>query len=243
MKRRILILVIVFPSFFPIFAEKARFSYLGKAYDLKTGKFLYTDNHREFYQGDKHIYSQISYKDPSGKEFGRKRIEFAPNPVLPSFRTEDDRDGYLEGAEVNGKQVKLFFRRKSEDPIEERTYQPKTPGVMDGGFDYFVRNQWDKLMQGERLSFHFLAPVQLDDYLFAVEKIKEDKWKDRSALYLKLEIDNFILKRLVQPFLLVYDIKTKRILQFEGLSNINDENGKSLRVKLVYDYPKDILLE
>ena len=39
----------------------------------------------------------------------------------------------------------------------------------------------------------------------------------------------------------LYDYKTKRILQFEGLSNINDENGKSLKVKIVYDYPKDIL--
>jgi len=243
MLRKILFLVIVFPSFFPIWGEKPRYQYFGKAYDLKSGKYLYSDNHREFYSGDKHIYSLISYKDAKGNEFGRKNIQFSPNATTPTFKTEDFRDGYIEGAEVKGNQVKLFFRRKFEDPIEEKSYIPQRPSVMDGGFDYFVRENWEKLSKGERMSFHFLAPVQLDDYLFAVEKIKDDTWKDRNALYLKLEIDNFILKRIVNPFLLVYDYNTKRILQFEGLSNINDENGKSLKVKIVYDYPKDILLD
>jgi hypothetical protein len=243
MIRKIIFFVIVFPSFFPIFAEKPKYQYFGKAYDLKTGKYVYSDNHQEFFQGGKHAYSEISYKDAKGVEFGKKHIEFTPSTVLPSFRTEDFRDGYTEGADVKGNTVKLYFRRKTEDPFGEKTYSPSLPAVMDGGFDYFVRENWEPLAKGERMAFRFLAPVQLDDYPFAVEKIKDDTWKGRQALYLKLEIDNFILKRVVKSFLLVYDYKTKRILQFEGLSNINDDEGKSLKVRIVYDYPKDILLD
>jgi len=243
MLRKIIFLVIVFPSFFPIWGEKPKYQYFGKAFDLKSGKFVYSDNHKEYFQNGKHIYSEISYKDANGKEFGKKHIEFLPNSNLPTFRTEDNRDGYTEGADVNGRSVKLFFRRKSQDPMSEKTITPSQPAVMDGGFDYFVRENWSRLELGERMSFRSLAPVQLDDYPFAVEKIKDEKWKGRDALFLKLEIDNFVLKRIVNPFLLVYDYKTKRILQFDGLSNINDENGKSLRVRIVYDYPKEILLD
>ncbi len=241
MLRKIIFIVIVFPSFFPIFAEKPKYQYFGKAYDLKTGAYVYSDNHQEFFKDGKHTHSEINYKDAKGVVFGKKHIEFSPNSTVPTFRTEDFRDGYVEGADVNGKSVRLYFRRKSEDPISEKTITWKQPSVMDGGFDYFVRENWETVSKGERMSFRFLAPVQLDEYSFAVEKIKDDKWKGRDALFLKLEVDNFVLKRIVKPFFLVYDYKTKRILQFDGLSNINDENGKSLKVRITYDYPKDIL--
>ncbi|MDF3818481.1 hypothetical protein P3G55_01140 [Leptospira sp. 96542] len=241
MIRKILIFAIVFPSFLPLWAEKPAYRYFGKAYDLQTGKYIYSDNHEEYYNNGKHQYSKINYKDASGKLFGTKRIDFSKNPELPTFKTEDFRDGYLEGADVSGTSVRLFAKRKKDDDLMEKTYTPKTPAVMDGGFDYFVRNHWDELSKGDRKRFHFVTPIQLDDYLFAVEKIKDGEWKGRKALFLKLEIDNFVLKRIVKPFLLVYDYQTRRILQFDGLSNINDENGKSLKVKIVYDYPKEIL--
>lgn len=241
MYRKILIFATVFPFFFPILAEKPRYQYFGRAYDLSTGKFIYTDNHKEYYAQGKHIYSDIEYKDTEGKVFGKKKIIFDPTPEIPTFKTEDFRDGYVEGADVKGKSVRLFAKRKAEDPLQEKTYTPRSPAVMDGGFDYFVRNNWDRLASGEKMVFYFLAPIQLDDYRFAVEKTKDGEWKGRQALYLKLGIDNIVLKQIVKPFFLVYDVKTKRILQFEGLSNINDENGKSLKVKITYDYPKDVL--
>ncbi len=243
MLRNTLFLFTVLASLSPLFGEKPKYVYFGKATDLKTGKFVYSDHHKEFFRNGKHDYSDIEYKDNTGKVFGKKRIEFYNNPLVPTFETEDFRDGYTEGAVVKGRSVRLYFKRKKEDPIEEKTIEPNLPAVMDGGFDHFVKENWDELYAEKRMGFRFLAPVQLDDYKFAVDFIKKDKWKDRDALYLKLEVDNFVLKRVVNPFFLVYDIKTRRILQFEGLSNINDENGKSLRVKITYDYPKSVLEE
>lgn len=222
-------------------SEKPRFQYHGRAVDLKTGRYLYSDNHKEFFKNGKHLFSDIEYKDGEGKIFATKHIEFDQNPSLPTFETLDSRDGYTEGAEVNGKTVRLYYRRKKEDNLEEKTYTPKTPAVMDGGFDYFVRLNWDSLMKGDRLQFHFVTPVQLDDYSFAVEKIEDTQWKNRSAVSLRLEVDNIVLKRIVDPFYLVYDKSSKRLLQFEGLSNINDSKGKSLKVKITYDYPQSVL--
>lgn len=243
MLRNTLLLLALIASLSPIFGEKPKYGYFGKAFDLKTGKLVYSDHHKEYFRDGKHDYSEIEYRDNTGKVFGKKRIEFYKNPLVPTFETIDFRDGYTEGAVVTGRSVRLFYKRKKEDPLEEKTYEPSLPAVMDGGFDHFVKQNWDEVFAGKRLGFHFLAPVQLDDYKFAVDFIKKDKWKDRDALYLKLEVDNFVLKRVVNPFFLVYDINTKRILQFEGLSNINDENGKSLRVKITYDYPKAVLEE
>ncbi|BDA80436.1 hypothetical protein LPTSP3_g33660 [Leptospira kobayashii] len=243
MFRKIILSFLIFPSFFPIWSEKPTFQYFGKAYDLNSGKYVYSDNHSEFFTGGKHQRSEVIYKDAAGNPFAKKYIHYDQNPLVPTFSTEDYRDGYLEGADVKGKQVRLYYKRKKEDSLEEKTYLPAYPAVMDGGFDHFVREYWDKLTRGERMSFRFLVPVQLDDYLFAVEKIKDEDRNGRKAIYVKLEIDNFILKRLIKPILLVYDYKTKRILQYEGISNINDENGKSLKVKIVYDYPKEILVD
>jgi hypothetical protein len=45
-----------------------------------------------------------------------------------------------------------------------------------------------------------------------------------------------LLKVFVDPILLTYDKKTKRLLSFEGMSNIDDSREKSQVVKIIYTY-------
>ena len=69
----------------------------GDAYDLATGKFVYSENHSEFYKDGKHAYSRVSYRDAAGKEFASKIITFTPNRTQPTYELRDVRDGYIEG--------------------------------------------------------------------------------------------------------------------------------------------------
>ncbi|MGJ4787609.1 hypothetical protein [Leptospira koniambonensis] len=204
---------------------------------METGNLLYKDFHEETWENGKHVSSIIIYKDMEGKTFAKKKIGFLKNRTLPEFLLEDYRDGYLEGGALqSGSLVKLFARRKSEDPIQEKILDAGNLSALDGGFDYFVIDHWDELISGKKINFHILVPVERDKFLFSVEKIKEGEYKGKPALFLRMKIASAILSMFVKPIDLVYDIGSKRIMEYKGTSNINDENGKSYKVKIVYGF-------
>ncbi|MEI7011169.1 hypothetical protein [Leptospira licerasiae] len=217
--------------------ERGKIRFNGIAYDLQTGNLLYKDFHEEVWENGRHVSSIITYKDAEGKTFAKKKISFSKSRTIPEFELEDYRDGYLEGGTLlDGNYVKLFARRKLSDTIQEKSIDGSGLSALDGGFDYFVIDHWDELMSGKKINFHFLVPVERDKFQFSVEKIKEGEYKGKPALFLRMKIASAILSVFVKPIDLVYDMESKRIMEFRGTSNINDENGKSYKVKIVYGF-------
>ncbi|TGK11187.1 hypothetical protein EHO98_21860 [Leptospira stimsonii] len=235
MKRLILFLILNIS--FSIYGETKKMQFFGTATDLDSGKILYYDHHEEFWENGEHSYSKIQYKDPQGKVFAKKKIIFSKNKMIPDFQLDDLRDGYLEGGTLlKAGSAKLFARRSSEKPLEEKTIAFSEPASMDGGFDYFIRAYWDSLIEGKTIRFRFLVPVERDTFAFSVSKTKTGEYKGKPALYLRMKIDNALLSVFVKPIDMVYDIESKRIMEYRGTSNINNEQGKSLTVKIVYDF-------
>lgn len=209
-------------------------NYYGDAFDQNTGQKVYSDNHSEFVQNGKHISSNIEYKDSTGKVIGRKTISFAKNTTLPDFKLEDLRDGYIEGAEFKDGKYKLYFRKNSSEPLQEKILDVSGKSVSDGGFDQFVKENWDSLSSGKKLKFRFYAPSQLDSFKFAAEKVKNVDYEGRPSMVVKMEMDNLLLNIFIPPIFITYDLETKRILFYEGISNVNNAQGKSYFVKLKY---------
>lgn len=213
-------------------AEKT-VQYRGDAYDLKTGAFVYSENHTEIYRGSIHTRSRVSYLDKAGKEFASKVITFSPSKMQPAYELKDARDGYTEGIRREGNATIFFARRKGSDPIKERTLVTPAPAVFDGGFDYFVRENFDEICSGKNKSFYFAVPIELDYFRFRVAR-----QETRDACRINLELDNIILRQFVKPIRLWYDTASRRLKRYEGISNINGADGKSLRVRVVFTYTK-----
>jgi hypothetical protein len=220
----------------PVFSNQI-YKYNGEAFDLKTGKKLYSDFHEETYLNGKHISSNINYKDPSGKVFAKKKIVFQKNEERADFKLEDFRDGYTEGAEVNGSQIKFIYRKNNSEELKEQTITSPENAVLDGGFDVFIRKNWNEILNGKRLTLNICAPSQMDCFKFAAFKVSEEKWKGIDAVKVRVELNNRILAAFVQPIIIHYEKETKRILQYDGISNINNEEGKSYVVRITYTYP------
>jgi hypothetical protein len=205
--------------------------YRGDAYDLATGKFLYSENHSEYCKGGVHMYSRVSYRDASGKEFANKLITFYPNKLQPTYELRDLRDGYTEGIRRERGQTVYYARRKTDQPLQSKAIKTPEPAVFDAGFDYFVRENFDRICSGEKTAFFFAVPIELDYFRFRVAMQEKGE-----LCRMNLELDNFILRQLVKPIKLWYDTKDRRLRKYEGLSNINGPDGKSLRVRIVFDY-------
>lgn len=222
---------------FSIYGETKKIQFFGTAADLDSGRILYYDHHEEFWEDGNHSYSKIQYKDPQGKVFAKKKIVFSKNKMIPDFQLDDLRDGYLEGGTfLKEGSAKLFARRSFEKPLEEKTISFSEPASMDGGFDYFIRTYWNSLLEGKTVRLRFLVPAEKDTFAFSVSKTKTGEYKGKPALFLRMKIDNAFLSVFVKPIDMVYDIESKRIMEYKGTSNINNDQGKSHKVKIVYDF-------
>jgi|GEM_PF-1381121 len=203
----------------------------GDAYDLKTGAFVYSENHSAFHKGNEHIYSRVSYRDKTGREFASKLITFAPVKTQPTYELNDTRDGYLEGIRREAGKTVYYARRAKNQQTKSKVVNAPQPAVFDAGFDYFVQQHLEQICAGTNKSFFFAVPIELDYFKFRLARKSISE-----VCHVYLELDNVLLRQVVKPIKLWYDVARRRLIKYEGISNINGSDGKSMYVRVVFNY-------
>ncbi|HWZ22619.1 MAG TPA: hypothetical protein VNW06_08195 [Cytophagaceae bacterium] len=204
--------------------------YKGIATDLKSDKFYYTEEHKEIIEQSVLKRTSIQYKDGEGIVIAGKKIDYSADKIRPSFEQNDYRDGCVEGVSFSNNKLILKCKKNKSEVLKTKSMDIPEDLVVDGGFNYYIKGNWGKLTEGKTLVFNFAVPSQLDYYAFRLYKESVEK----DAIVFRMEPDNFIIRRLVSPIRVTYNTTSKRILKYEGLSNINDKVGKSYTVKIMY---------
>jgi hypothetical protein len=200
--------------------------YHGTATDLRSGQFYYTEEHEEWHQASQPSETRITYKDDARTVIVTKKIDY--------FLQEDLRDGSMEEARTEGGVTELTYRRNRNKAVETRKIRIPPPVVIDGGFTNFVKLHWQDLERGEKISFSFAVPSQLDYFSFRMSKAQETTFNGKHAVIYKMELDHPILRAILPAVLLTYNKSSRRLMRYEGISNINDKTGKSYHVRIVY---------
>jgi hypothetical protein len=208
-------------------------NYSSSAFDLNSGKFLYKEYHEEKYSEKKILESITEYRNPQNNLLSRRVMIFKDDLTKPKFELKDFRSGYIEGSEVlSNNEVKVYTRKDNKSDVEEKILNPEEPFVIDGGLTYFFIKNWNRLMNNETVEFNFIAPAKLDYFRFRVSKNSIINIGGRKGMQLKLEINSFILRAFVDPIYITYDLETQKILHYKGISNINNDQGKSYSVQI-----------
>ena len=215
--------------------------YRSNAYDMKTGKYMYTENHAEHWENGKHAYSVVTYTDPQGKVMAVKRIVFRKSKISPDFDLSDKRTGLEEGARINGNSATLYHKQSSSEAKKSKTLSVPSPIVVDGGFDYFVRQNMQSLLAGKTLTGNFTVSHRLDYFPCRIYKVKDLTYLERDAVMFVMEPTNVVIRQLADPIYIVYDKKTGRLLRFTGVSNLEGPDGNNYRVNIVFRYPDELL--
>lgn len=209
--------------------------YRGDAVDLDERTPLYVEEHEEAFEGGTRIKLLTTYRDVTGDVIAKRTTDFSNNTLLPTFRLDDVRTGYVEGVEVHGDSVRLYWRNAGSEPMQEKIMAIPHPAIVDAGFNNFVQEQWDSLMGGATLEMNFGVPSKLDYYQFRLYKDSESMIDGRNVVVMKCDIDNFFLRIFVKPIVLTYDRESHRMVSYEGISNINNVDGKSYVVQILYN--------
>lgn len=212
----------------------------GYAYDLKTGAYLYTEVHRQTLDGPRWIDGTIDYFDPSGKKIAAKTLDYRADHLIPVYRLENLVSHYVEA--ITEVAAKTYTMEKIVDGKISTKVITRTPGMAaDSGFHSAIVENFDRLQQGETLKFQFGVAGQLDTYSFRCRKVGDTRFDGKPAIKLAVEPDS-LLRLLVDRLDLTYEVSTRYLLEYRGVSNIqNPATGKAYNVRIVYTDtpPKD----
>lgn len=204
--------------------------YVGYAYHENNDSLLYTEEFTDRFIDGKHFETLTDYFDPGHRKIAQRLLDFRKSRYAPDFTTEDLRTGYLEGAEIVGDKVRLFNRKDKSSKVNEKLMRIPEPLVVDGGFNKFIKANWGDLEKGDVVIFHFAVPARLDYFTLRAVKMESTG----TEMKVKVEPDKALLRWVASPIIIQYSKDTRRIMSYQGQSNISDENGNNFAMRLVY---------
>jgi len=218
----------------PVLAEQLTESFSGSAYATDGNALLYRETHYLF-SGDRGGERLVLYQCPDGRAFARKRSRDDGDAQAPDFDLVDARVGYREGVRRNGDRREVYVQRSAMQAEQADPLQLPADGVIDTGFEAFARLHWDALVRGDTLPFDYLVPSRRKFYAFKVGRIDLPA-APAGSVTLRLASSSW-LSFLLPHIDISYDLETRRLVRYEGLSNVRDvKTGKNYRVH--YEYPK-----
>lgn len=209
----------------------------GSAYSIENGQLLY----RELYTGlDENKSVRVDYVSPQGNTFATKTLVYAGEVFQPSFTFKDSRDNEITSAEFQG--AKLVLAHGMNNSTQEAVIHDNAKVVIDAGFDAYIQLHWDKLLAGEKLKFTFAMPTRLGVVDLVARQIKAsespvyNKDYGQGWVYFRIAPAKKIASLFADPINLAYEPKGKYLMRYHGRSNLDDDQGGPVDVRIEYDY-------
>lgn len=214
-------------------AEVTSNRFYGYAYDADSGRYLYTEAHHQRLDGDRWLGGTIKYYGPDGALIASKTLDFSADPYIPVFRMEIPGQHYVEA--ITSVTAKLFTMLRISDGKTSTDEVDRVPGMAaDSGFHNALVDHFDQLRAGETLRFRFGVAGMLDTFSFRCRKTGDTTIEGKPAMTLKVEPDS-LLRFLGGPLTIVYELGTKHLVDYRGMSNLHDPaTGKAYNVHITY---------
>ena len=207
-------------------------AFSGKAVHAETGQWLYTEQHQQTIRAGRWVAGTIRYVSPQGQVLGEKKLEFSRDRFVPVMRTvypalqEEEAITQVSEASVTMETVKAGQRKTRE--------VSRTTGLaVDSGFHVFVQEKLEELATGRTVQMQLGVISQFDHFRF---RIRRADGSDAKVIRLLVEADS-MLRLLVPTVRLAYDLRSRDMLEYEGLSNLVDpQTRKAPVVRINYEY-------
>ena len=192
------------------------------------GTVLYREKHEVVENDGRLERSTTTYYDPSGREIGRLKSDYSRSTYAPDYSFADLRTGKIEAARRDGNAIVLRYGQQEK----KLSISSDDTIVLGQSMHHLVRVNLDRLTR-ESIGVRFGIPSRLDTYGFRIRPVGAPS---RGAVRLRIESDSWII-RAMAPYLEVdYEIGTKRLLRYAGVSNLEGTNGSTLNVVITYAY-------
>lgn len=209
-------------------------SFVGYAYDQKTGDLVFVERHREIEYAAGGVEVETAYYDSLGEQIAIRTSDFTVDPLLPEFLLEDLRTGYREGMRRTGDELVVYRNRPGRGRQDQRDVEVVEDLVADAGFDRLVTTIWDDLMEGRTKQAEFLVPSRLRSIGFRFFKHDEGTIDGEPTVTIRIRFDNALARLVAGSIDVTYHRERRLLMRYEGLSNISDGKGGNRRVRIEF---------
>lgn len=215
-------------------AEQSR-QFVGKATHAETGKWLYNEEHRQVLRDGRWWGGTIRYVSPSGELLAEKTLDFSQDRFIPLARTVFKASGIEERiTRIDAQSVTMETLREGKTKARQVDRSPVM--AADSGFHAFIQSRLDEIAAGNTLQLAFGVISQHATFKFRIRRTGLRTVGSQQQVLMVAEPDS-LLRMLVGPLEMVYDAKTRDLLEYIGLSNLDDpQTGKPPKVKIVYEF-------
>jgi hypothetical protein len=218
-------------------APAADYTFTGYARALDSGALLYIETHAVTEAGTPREQRVVSYsRDENAVPFARKNLRYSADRARPEFDFTCARSRTDEGLAREGGKLRVRFRGAGSAEPRTKLLADREVGVVDAGFDEFVRANWSKLERGEAVTAPFLVPSRLDTYNFRVRKVGDALVEGADASVIRLSLAG-ALGWILPDIDVTYRKKDQRLLRYRGLTNVRDAKGELLEAQI--DFPDE----
>ena len=214
-------------------------AYLGSAYDYENKIHAYTETQSERYRNGKHVSTHTTFAGADGKPIAERTLDFSRHEFDPDYLYKDLRNGYEEGAKSEGAEILVHFRDSKNAERKEKRIKVPGPCIINGGVGKFVQSRWAEIAAGKKVSFNMVIPARLDYFRFEAYvdrkyRLKPEESKGREYLPVVIEPKNSVLGMLLPVIVMYENPGTQRMVAYQGIVNVADAKGRSLRVRTTY---------
>lgn len=198
----------------------------GQARDPGSNELMYLEQHLIRRERGRPTERLVMYRCTDGTAFARKRVDYSDSAQAPEFSLEDARSGYGEGLRRNRGSETVWVRPGAGEAERSASLDEAAGLVADAGFDEFIRGNWQALVAGQSVPLRFAVPSRLQTLGFRVSRQGSGEFDGQAAERFRLRLGG-LLGWITPHIDVAYDRDSKRLLRFEGLSNLRSDDGQS----------------
>ena len=198
------------------------------------GEMVYVERHTLTLEEGTLIQSSTEYLDLEGKSIGRMQSNYTQSLSVPEYTLRDERQQSIQGIRwlenkldiftQSGKDAKVIHQRMGLDHLDVYIAGP--------GLIYYVAAHLDQLVAGHIFKFKYVIPGKFQKYDFYIETIQQNK----QLAEFDVKLQSWPMRLFGAKLKIIYSVQQKRILFYEGPSNLRDKDGKMMSVKIEYKY-------
>ena len=228
------------PMVFSQPSDLTELAYQGVVRSWNGDRALYTEHALEKHVAGRRVAANTRFLGAKGELLAERSLDFTRFPFQPDYSLRDFRQGYEEGVQQQAQGLRVYYREKSGERLQEKHLNVPDPCVVDGGFNAYLKANWRRLREGERVGFHLVIPARLDYYRFAAfidtaRSRTESQVRRKPVHAVVIEPESRVLRLLLPPLVAYYSEEQHlRMILYTGIASLNDDKGKALKVRILY---------
>ena len=206
-------------------------NFRGKAINSE-GELVFIEDHTIRYDNKQIATMNTVYFDPELNKIGELVSDFSQGSQFGSYDFTDERLQYKDGARVMAEKILIYSKETPESDLKEKYLQREPGQIVGQGFHPFIQENLDNLVKGDVLSAKLVLPAQMDQ--FNVRIYSENV--ENGRMRVRIEMDNWFLRLFAPHVEAVYDINSRKLMSYQGVSVVANASGKTVPVTISYEY-------